>query len=44
MISVPALLTVNPLGSVIDHAGMHIAAVAHEYEGEVRLPPQTDAD
>jgi hypothetical protein len=44
LISVPALLTANPIGSVIDHAGMHIAAVSHEYETDVRLPPPADAD
>jgi hypothetical protein len=42
LISVPALLTANPVGSILTHAGMHVAAVAHEYETEVRLPPQTD--
>ena len=44
LMSLPMLLTANPLGSVIDHSGMHIAAVIHEYEGDTRLPPQTDAD
>jgi hypothetical protein len=43
IISLPALLTTNPLGSVVSHAAMHISAVAHEYETEVRLPPQTEA-
>lgn len=43
LISVPALVTANPAGSIVDHAGMHIAAVAHEYETDLRLPPQTDA-
>lgn len=44
LMSVPALLTTNPVGSVLSHAGMHVSAVAHEYETEVRLPPQTEAD
>jgi Glycosyl hydrolase family 65 central catalytic domain len=44
LMSVPALLTTNPVGSLIDHAAMHITAVAHEYETELRLPPQADAE
>jgi len=44
LISMPMLLTANPIGSVADHAAMHVAAVTHEYEDDTRLPPQTDAD
>lgn len=44
LISLPMLLTANPIGSVLDHSAMHAAAVAHAYEGDTRLPPQTDAD
>ncbi len=44
LMSLPMLLTTNPIGSVIDHSGMHVAAVIHEYEGDTRLPPQTDAE
>ena len=44
LFSVPMLATANPVGSIIDHSAMHIAAVAHEYEGEVRLPPATEAE
>ena len=44
IISVPALATANPLGSVIAHASMHVAAVTHSYETDVFLPPQTDAE
>ena len=44
LMSLPALLTANPIGSVIDHSAMHIAAVSHEYETDVRLPPQTDVN
>jgi hypothetical protein len=43
IISMPMLLSTNPIGSVLDHAAMHTAAVAHEYETEVRLPPPTAA-
>lgn len=41
LMSLPMLLTVNPIGSVLDHGAMHVAAVIHEYEGETRLPPET---
>jgi inhibitor of cysteine peptidase len=41
IISVPAILTVNPLGSVVAHASMHVAAVVHAYETDLYLPPQT---
>lgn len=44
IISIPMLLTTNPIGSVVDHAAMHISAVAHDYETEVRLPPPTKAN
>ena len=44
IISMPMLLSTNPIGSVIDHAAMHVTAVAHSYETEVRLPPPTAAD
>lgn len=44
IISMPMLLSTNPLGSIIDHSAMHISAVAHSYETEVRLPPATTAD
>jgi hypothetical protein len=44
IISMPMLLTTNPIGSIADHATMHISAVAHDYETEVRLPPPTQAD
>ena len=43
LISLPMLLTANPLGSIADHAAMHISAVAHSYNTEVRLPPATKA-
>jgi len=44
IISVPALATMNPLGSIVAHASMHVAAVTHAYETDVFLPPQTDAE
>ena len=44
IISMPMLLSTNPIGSIADHAAMHISAVAHSYETEVRLPPPTEAN
>lgn len=44
IISAPAILSANPLGSVVAHAGMHITADLHAYETGTYLPPQTDAD
>ena len=44
LMSVPMLLTANPIGSVADHSAMHVAAVIHEYEGDTRLPPHANAD
>ena len=41
IISMPMLLSANPIGSIADHAAMHISAVAHTYNTEVRLPPPT---
>lgn len=43
VISVPMLATANPIGSVIAHASMHVAAVTHSYETDVFLPPETSA-
>jgi hypothetical protein len=43
LISAPMLLSTNPVGSVLDHAAMHVSAVLHDYETEVRLPPATSA-
>lgn len=43
IISMPMLLSTNPIGSIADHAAMHVSAVAHSYETEVRLPPPTKA-
>jgi hypothetical protein len=44
IISVPAILTTNPLGSVVAHASMHVAADVHAYETDTFLPPQVEAD
>jgi hypothetical protein len=41
IISMPMLLSTNPIGAITDHAAMHITAVAHTYETDVRLPPPT---
>ena len=43
IISVPMLLSTNPIGSIADHMAMHISAVAHTYGTDVRLPPPTKA-
>jgi hypothetical protein len=43
VISVPMLATGNPLGSIVSHASMHVAADLHAYETEVFLPPETEA-
>ncbi|MGV8967962.1 MAG: hypothetical protein ACOH2F_17015 [Cellulomonas sp.] len=44
MISVPMLATTNPIGSILAHASMHIAATTHAYETPTFLPPQSAAD
>jgi hypothetical protein len=37
--SVPTLVTLNPLGAPIAHAGLHVTAVLHNSETDVFLPP-----
>jgi hypothetical protein len=37
--SIPTLVTLNPIGAPIAHAGMHVSAVLHSYETETFLPP-----
>jgi hypothetical protein len=37
--SAPTLLTLNPVGAPVAHAGMHVAAVVHSYETDLFLPP-----
>lgn len=39
MWSAPTLLTLNPLGAPIAHAGLHASAVLHSYDTETFLPP-----
>jgi hypothetical protein len=41
IISVPMLVTANPIGSVVAHATMHVTAVADTYETPIFLPPET---
>jgi hypothetical protein len=43
LISIPALATANPVGAVIAHVSMHVAAVTHAYETPIFLPPETKA-
>jgi heme A synthase len=40
VISIPVIATANPLGSIVAHTAMHLAAVTHAYESKDRLPPQ----
>ncbi|WP_407341936.1 hypothetical protein [Pengzhenrongella phosphoraccumulans] len=44
MISMPMLVTTNPIGSILAHASMHIAATTHAYETPTFLPPQSAAN
>jgi hypothetical protein len=37
--SVPTLVTLNPIGAPITHAGLHTSAVLHSYETDTFLPP-----
>jgi hypothetical protein len=37
--SVPTLVTLNPIGAPIAHAGLHVAAVLHSNETDTFLPP-----
>jgi hypothetical protein len=37
--SVPTLVTLNPIGAPIAHAGMHVTAVLHSSETDTFLPP-----
>jgi hypothetical protein len=43
LISIPALATANPLGSVVAHVAQHVTAVTHAYESEIYCPPTTQA-
>jgi hypothetical protein len=37
--SVPTLVTLNPVGTPITHAALHVTAVLHSYETDLFLPP-----
>jgi hypothetical protein len=37
--SMPTLITLNPVGAPIAHAGMHVTAVLHSYNTDLFLPP-----
>ena len=37
--SVPTLVTLNPIGAPIAHAGLHVSAVLQSYETDTFLPP-----
>jgi hypothetical protein len=37
--SVPTLVTLNPIGAPIAHAGLHVTAVLHDYDTDLYLPP-----
>lgn len=36
---IPTLVTLNPIGTPIAHAGLHTSAVLHSYETDTFLPP-----
>lgn len=40
--SVPTLVTLNPVGAPIAHAGLHVTAVIHSYDTDLFLPPHSD--
>jgi hypothetical protein len=40
VISIPMLVTLNPAGSIIAHASMHVSAEVHSHETDLFLPPQ----
>jgi hypothetical protein len=37
--SAPTLLSLNPIGAPIAHAGLHVSAVLHSYKTDLFLPP-----
>jgi hypothetical protein len=43
LITIPSLVTANPLGSLVAHTSQHIAAVTHCYESRIFLPQATRA-
>jgi hypothetical protein len=43
LISIPAFVTANPVGSIVAHVSQHVAAVTHAYESRIFNPPVTKA-
>jgi hypothetical protein len=43
-ISLPTILTANPVGSIGAHVAMHLTAVTRSYETDTFLPPQVDVE
>ena len=39
--SMPTLVTLNPIGAPIAHAGLHVTAVLHSYHTDLFLPPHS---
>jgi hypothetical protein len=39
LISIPTFATANPAGSFVAHVSQHVAAVTHDYESRIFLPP-----
>ena len=39
--SIPTLVTLNPIGAPIAHAGLHTSAVVHSYDTDTFLPPHS---
>jgi hypothetical protein len=42
IMSIPTLVTANPVASVVSHGFLHVAAVAHSPHTELFLPPHRD--
>lgn len=41
---IPTLVTLNPIGSPLAHAGLHVSAVIHSYDTDLFLPPHDSSD
>jgi len=39
--SLPTLVTLNPVGSMVTHVALHVSAVLHSYDTDTFLPPHT---
>jgi hypothetical protein len=44
VISLPMLATLNPAGSIVAHASMHVSAEVHSHETDLFLPPEQQSD